>query len=248
VVILGYLAIAFKIWMFIDALRRRVSPLWYLVLAFPAGDFIYFFAVKARDYNVRPGPPPGQDPKPDLGELERAVELSPSFHNRARLAWALLDAEQYARAQEVFDSCLVSHAGDREALFGRGICLLEQERHAEAVEALAEIVDRSLSYHDYGAALALVEALFCDGRPEEGLELLEAVVRNSLRLEHMLTLARYQLRDDRPDGARRSLERAIADFESQPDYVRRRQGAIATEARRMLRGLDAAEGGDEPKA
>ena len=57
-VILGYLALAFKIWMVFDALRRKVHLLWFFVLMVPFGDWVYFFAVKVRDFNVRPATAP----------------------------------------------------------------------------------------------------------------------------------------------------------------------------------------------
>ena len=37
--------------------------------------------------------------------------------------------------------------------------------------------------------------------------------------------------------ARDTLQSALAEFESQPEFERRREGAVATEARRLLRTL-----------
>jgi len=49
--VLYYIAVAFNVWMIVDAIRRRAELYWFIVLILPFGSLIYFFAVKARDYN-----------------------------------------------------------------------------------------------------------------------------------------------------------------------------------------------------
>ncbi|MGD8859849.1 MAG: tetratricopeptide repeat protein [Myxococcales bacterium] len=247
--ILGYLAIAFKAWMVVDALRRRAPLLWYPVLMLPFGDWIYFFAVKLPDLGVRrsapaaaPAPPPSIRPQEpprqrELARLEHAAEESPSFHNRVELAWALLDEHQPQRAQTYFELGLRSHPDDKEALYGLGLCKLDQDDAAGAIETLGPLVERGLAYEDYEAAIALAEALFRDEQPDTAVALLQDVTRSSHRLAHLVTLARYQMRGQRHDDARATLSRALEDFEGQPDFLRRRNGAVATEARQLLRAL-----------
>ena len=238
-----YLAAAFKLWMLVDAMRRRVHVLWYVVLMVPFGDIVYFFAVKLRDFNVRESPQPGPAPNPPnpqmaLAELERETELSPSFHNRTRLGWALLDHEQPERAAQCFELALRTHARDREALHGLGLSRFAAGDSAGAIEVLQRLVERSFAYEDYGAALTLAEALFGADRAAEAFELLGEVVRDSHRIEHRLLLARYQLRAARKTDACDTLRGALREFEAQPDFERRRNGAVATEARRLLRTLE----------
>jgi hypothetical protein len=243
VAILGYLALAFKAWMMVDALRRRAPLLWFPVLMLPFGDWVYFFTVKLPDYRVAPGaaaPPVIQAPDPRPSKvtlLERAAEESPSFHNRVELAWALLDEKQPQRAQGYFEAGLRTHPDDSEATYGLGLCKLAQDDAAGAIETLGPLVERSFAYEDYEGALALAEALSRDEQPDVALSLLHDVVRASHRLEHLVTLARYQLRSERRDDARATLGRALQDFEAQPDFLRRRNGAVATEARQLLRAL-----------
>ena len=50
--ILLYLNLAFKIWMLIDAGRRRIDSYWYFIIVMPFGAIIYFFSVKIHDYNL----------------------------------------------------------------------------------------------------------------------------------------------------------------------------------------------------
>jgi hypothetical protein len=238
VVILGYLAIAFKIWMIIDALRRRVGLVWFAVVMVPFGEWLYFIAVKLRDFNVRPAPPPEQSAALDLERLRAEAEESPSFHNRTRLAWALLGQGEAEEARALFERALSSHPADSEGLYGLGLCQLELGDHAAAADILSGLVEHSMGYEDYHAALALCEALFALGRRDEAFGLLRGVIRSSHRIEHQVALAKYELRAEQPDQAQNTLRKALDEFEGLPDYLRRRNGAFATEARRLLRGLD----------
>lgn len=239
---LGYLLVAFKVWMLLDAIRRRVDVLWYLVVLAPLGDVIYFVAVKLRDFQAREAPPPAASAtvarERTLLTLERAVNETPSFLNRVRLAWALLEGGNAQRAQGLFALALGTHPKDKEARFGLGLSQLESGDHQAAVTTLTPLAERALDYEHYTAALALAEALYRSGEKQATLELLNDVSSDSKRLEHRLVLARYQLRGDHKAEARDTLQQALGEFEEQPERIRMRNGAAATEARRLLRTLE----------
>jgi len=240
VVLLGYIALAFKLWMLYDALRRGVHALWYLVVMLPAGDFVYFFAVKLRDFNVRPAPPAPEQSAiklPTIEQLEAIAAQSPSFHNRVQLGWALYEARQPSRARECFELALRSHPRDSDARYGLGLCLLEQGKLHEAADALTPLVERSFAHDDYRAAEALAEALHRTEQNAEACALLEAVAKATRRIEHRIAHAKLLIRCDEREQAVRVLGAALSDFEAEPEHVRRRQGASATEARRLLRTL-----------
>jgi tetratricopeptide (TPR) repeat protein len=236
-VVVSYLVFGFKLWMILDASRRRVHALWYLVVLLPLGDLVYFFAVKLRDFNVHPGPPPEVRPS-ELSLLEREAEASPSFHNRVRLGWALLDFDKAERAQGYFEEARKTHPNDPEAMFGVGLAQLARGNNQAAAATLSQLVERSPAYEHYEAALALAEALFRAGEHDESLSVLSRVIAGSGELKHRLLLARYQLRASEREQAQVTLRRAIDAFEAQPDFVRQRNGALATEARRLLRTLE----------
>lgn len=240
VALLGYLALGFKLWMVVDAMRRRVTLLWWFILMLPFGDWIYFFGVKLRDFNVRPGELPRTDPdtEPTLEDLRRTEAESPSFHHRYRLACALAAAGLHAEASGYFEKCLRTHPQDGDARYGLGLARLDAGDRAGGIEALSTLVERSMGYDDYRAATRLAEALFEDGRRDEAFALFDEIARQGRKLEHQVALARYQMRADLRADARTTLERALASFEAQPDDVRPRSGAVATEARRLLRTLD----------
>jgi hypothetical protein len=241
VVLLAYLALAFKTWMLVDALRRGVSALWYLVVVLPAGDVVYFFAVKLRDVElVRPhvpAMPEDLDLGPTLDQLEDAAAESPSFHNRAALAWALYEHAESARARELFELCLKSHAKDRDAAYGLGLCLIELGDFDGAIAVLGRLVERSFAYDDYAVAEALAEALLRGGHADEACALHEDIATATHRMEHRVAQAKALIRCKQREHARDVLVHAISAFEAQDDDDRRREGADATEARRLLRTL-----------
>ncbi len=240
-----YLWIAFKVWMIVDAMRRGVHPLWYLVLLVPPGSFIYFFMVKLGDFNVRNAANPdgaassGEPRADELDVLRATVETSASFDNRVTLAWALVDADQPKEAAEHFELALRSHRADKDARFGLGLAKAAQGELDHAAEHLSAVIDSSFAYRDYAVATELVEVLYQLERTDDSLSLLEAVWRHSRRIAHQLGLAKYQQRAQRTDAARATLRTLLSEFEAMPDYLRRRYGALATEARRLLRVLDA---------
>ena len=228
---------AFKLWMLLDAARRRVHSVWYLIVMLPLGAVVYFFAVKLRDFNVRPVVLP-EPVATGLEALERDVQASPSFQNRVRLAWALFESERAARAQGYFEQALGTHPNDKEARYGVGLCQLERGRNEDAIATLTPLVERSLAYESYQAALALAEALSRAGDTAKLSDLLASVIRDSGELAHRLLLARYQLRARDRAQAQVTLRNALDAFEAQPEFVRQRNGAVATEARRLLRTLE----------
>lgn len=240
-IVLGYAMLAFKLWMVLDALRRHVHGLWYVVLLVPFGEVVYFFAVKLRDFGARPQPEQAtsdQPTPPTLQELEQAVADSPSFHNRQRLAWALLDAGQPAKAIERFEQALSTHPKDKHAQLGLAYALLDAGQPEQAASVLTALMERSFGYADYSAANALLEALERSGQDARAVELSELMARDSRRLRHQLLVARQYARVQRRGDAIELLRTALRDFESQPELDRRRDGAAATEARRLLHLLE----------
>lgn len=241
-VFVGLLLSAFKIWMVLDAIRRRVDRFWFLIVLVPFGDIVYFFAVKMRDFEARAAAEAPTAPaiarERELQELERAAAETPSFFNRVQLAWVLLEGGKHLRAQQLFAAALASHRTDKEARFGLGLAQLEGGEPQAAVETLSPLVERALDYEHYTGALALAEALYRSGERHKTLELLDMVSGDSQRLEHRLMLARYQLRGDHKVEARETLQQALGEFDVQPERIRMRNGAAATEARRLLRTLE----------
>jgi hypothetical protein len=110
-------------------------------------------------------------------------------------------------------------------------------------------VERSFGYAEYSAAGALLEALERSGQDVRAVELSELIARDSRKLRHQLLVARQYARVQRRGDAIQLLRTALRDFEAQPELDRRRDGAAATEARRLLHLLESnAPGVAAPRA
>ena len=203
------------------------------------GALLVLALLRRREQAEPPEPsPPAAPPGPSLEQLAADVEGSPSFHNRVRMGWALLQAAQPERAVGYFEQALATHRGDKHALYGLGISQLERGAASDAARTLAGLVERSFAYEDYEAALALAEAHARCERNELAAELLAQVAEESGRLEHRLALARLHIRLAQNTEAQDVLRSALRQFDGQPALTRQRNGAAATEARRLLRTLE----------
>ena len=236
--LLGFVAIAFNVWMLIDAYRRRAETYWlWIIMGVPGGSIAYFFLVKIRDRNVQAlgrrvlatieRPPP-----PEV--LRQRWEDSPSFANRLALAQGLADAGAYAESLTHFEALLETRPADADALYGRGVCQLELGNAAAATLTFEKLIELAPSYREYAAWAELADALERQGRRTEALEQLRALVRHAPHLPHQILLAQQLLRLGSKPEAVALLERALREHAAAPRYVRRENRVFARQAKRLL--------------
>ena len=233
---LYYAASAFTIWMIIDAIRRRAEYYWYLIILFvPFGSLIYFALVKVKDWDLGRRLP-GAGTK-DVSRLHRKLQETPSVANKLELADALEGAERFQEAEPLFREVLEQDPGNLQSLHGLARCAMSDGRFDEAVEYLEKLLGEDNAYRDYGAALDYAEALWRNGQRDDTIEVLEGLVAISTRVNHHVALAHYLQEDGRTARAREVLERGLANWETSPDFVQRRDEKWARRARKMLAQL-----------
>jgi hypothetical protein len=238
-----YLTLAFNIWMLVDAGRRRAEFYWYIVILFvPFGALIYFAMIKLPELRGRTPalsalPAAAAPPGRSLIELERLAEETPSVLNKLALADGLLAEARYPEAIERYRELLDRDGENREALHGLARALLATQKPAEAAEELDRLMSIDKTFRDYSAALDYAEALWQCDRRDDAIGLLEGLVGVNSRINHRLALAHYLAESGNTVGARNELERALRDYATSPDYVRRRDGRWFERARQMLAGL-----------
>ena len=229
---------AFVVWMVIDAVRREADSKWFwIIVLVPGGALIYFVSVKLRDPGMRmmsrrlleqlKSPPSVQ-------ELERRFERTPSIENRVLLGQALFDAGRVADAQNHFEEVLEARPDEKDALYGFGVCRLEQGDATGAVAPLMKLIEIHRGYRDYAAWAELAEAHFKSGERELCHELLADLVKNAPRLAHHVLRAQYLFQDGRKREAEELLRAALDDERDQPKHVRRQNRPWMRRARRML--------------
>lgn len=239
--LLAPIFLAFKVWMFIDAIRRKAETHWFwIIMVVPLGDVAYFFAVKIRDPSMRRMAErmlEGFKRPPPIEELEERFRVTPSMQNRVMLAQGLFDEGRFAESLAHFEQILEREADSKEGLYGLGSCRLELGDAAGAVEPLSRLLDMHRGYRDYAAWPALVEALWRNDQRDQCLALLVDLVRAAPRLRHQLLRARYLARARRRTEAEEVLHAALRDHERAPRYQRREERPWAKSARALLEEL-----------
>ncbi|HEY4158240.1 MAG TPA: tetratricopeptide repeat protein, partial [Polyangiaceae bacterium] len=220
--------IGFRLWMLVDAIRRRPPFYWYLIIFFvPFGDFIYFAMVKLPGGNAASAPRSASIAEvpvlgPSLSELEARAKETPSELNKLAFADALAAEQRPDQAVERYRDILRQASDSKEALHGLSRSLLALSRPFEAVEELAHLMELDPAFRDYSAALDYAEALWQAGQHEDAIGLLTGLVGVSKRINHRMALAHYLKEQGDSATARNELDQALRDFATQPDFVQRR--------------------------
>jgi hypothetical protein len=138
--VLPLLIVAFKIWMAIDAGRKRQEYYWYMIIFFvPFGALIYFFVHKLNDLHWHKLGTIFRAP-PTVDALRFRYGESPSIANRLVLARALAEAGRHVEAIVEFEGILASRPDEADALWGLGMSRAALGELAEASAALSTLV------------------------------------------------------------------------------------------------------------
>jgi hypothetical protein len=240
-----YLTIAFSLWMLIDALRRGAPIYWVLILIvfFPVGAFVYFFAVKFKDYKpLLQKLSAGTKARPSLSvdELMARYENSPTQANQLALATAFYDKERFEQAATLFQDVLERQPAEPEALWGLARVRRSQGSHAEGLRLYERLIEKSPRHGEFAAALEYAEALWDAGHAKRCLEILEDIADESKRLNHRLAYAHYLVESGDKAKARNVLKRALHDHEANPGWLKQKERQWASAASDLLRKLDSA--------
>lgn len=230
-----YVAIAFTLWMVVDALRRKAELYWLaiIVLFAPLGGVVYFAVVKLRDWNpqaVLARLPAG----PNVDSLKKQLDETPSVSNKLTLADALELRDECNQALPLYEDVLRGDPDNKQALHGVARCEMGLGRFDAAVQHLDRLLRLDNGYRDYSAALDYAEALWQNGQRGDAIEVLEGLVGVSTRINHHVGLAHYLIRGGEHLRARAVLEKGLDAYESAPDFVKRRDHKWAQRAKQML--------------
>lgn len=226
------------LWMLIDSYRRGAEGYWFWIILWlqPLGAWVYFFAVKIRDF--RGGLSwPVLERRPSLSELRYRVEQTPTLASHLALAERLREAGQCAEAVPHFEAALAREPDHCQVLFGLASCFISQGEPGRAVPLLEKLIARDRVWSDYEAWRLLVAARQEMGDATGALETCRELARLSPTLRHRCLLAEHLADQGQAEEARGILERALDDHRFTPAPLRRRSHRWAAQARRLLREL-----------
>ena len=237
--LIAYLVIgAFQVWMLVDAIRRRSSFIWkLLIFLIPLAAIIYFFVFKLPELTGR-RPAASRASGPTLEELSELARQTPSELNKLTYADRLAELSRFPEAIGRYRDVLRLNRDSKEALHGLARALLNLGRPREAVEELATLMELEPEFRDYTAALDYAEALWQSGQQEDTIGLLTGLVSVTKRINHRLALAHYSKERGDSITARNELDLALSEFASLPESQRKREQRWADRARKQLAELN----------
>jgi hypothetical protein len=227
----------------IHAVRERRELYWLFVLfAFPLlGSIVYFVAVflphsrlEHSAHRAGRALQNSLDPGRGVRDAQRALELTPTAHNQMRLANALLDAGQPARAVEHYDTCLQGpFARDAELRLGAARARLANGQAAATVALLETLAAEQPGFRPEQVGLLLGQAYAAVGRHDEAASRFAHAAQRFGSLEARAELAIWALRNGKPALAAPELEEIERTRKHMPEHARRLNSEL-------FRRLDAA--------
>jgi hypothetical protein len=220
----------------VHAVREGRGLYWLFVLfMFPLmGSIVYFLAVflpssRLQHSAHRAGRAlqSSLDPGREVRDAQRAFELTPTAHNQMRLANALLDAGQPARAVEHYDACLQGpFARDAELRLGAARARLANRQAAGAIALLEALTFDQPGFRPEQAGLLLGHAYAAAGRQiDAGSQFTHAAQRFG-SLEARAELAIWALANGKPALAEPELQEIERTRKHMPSHARRLNGEL----------------------
>jgi hypothetical protein len=229
---------ALTVWMLVDAYRRPADGFWLLVIFLfqPLGPWVYFFAVKARDFR---GPRGWSLPArgPSLAELRYRAGNVPTLANHLALAQRLIQRQEYDEAVGHLEAGLKIEPDHGQLLYSLALCHARRGQPEGAVPLLQRLLDRDPRWSNYVAWHLLIEARTeLEDYPGAVADCRE-LVRLAPTLEHQCLLAEHLLDGRQDREAREVLDRSLQDHTFAPGPIRWRNRRWARRARRLLRSI-----------
>lgn len=237
---LGWLFMAFNLWMLVDAFRRE-EWLWVaFIILFPLlNGILYFFMV----YRGSPSLPtrgfalPGQQDRARIAELEKQIQLLDKAHHHLELADLYFQQGKFQLAEASYRKSLEREPQDPDARAHYGQCLLRLNRPAEA-KPLLEAVCAENPKHDYGHSLmALAETRMALGDAAGAIAVWEQVVSEHTHARARVQLAELLAARGQPDRARQLADEVLAEDKIAPAYQRQQEQPWVVRARKLAKQL-----------
>jgi hypothetical protein len=208
------LSLIFSIGLCIPVVRTHQDSFWlWIILMFqPLGGIVYIAAIivwpmfsgrTAR--KLSKASREALDPHRTYREAKDAVELSPSVHNRMKLAAAATELGRHAEAEAIYrEAAQGVHAEDPALQLGRAKALLELRRPAEALELL-DAIERA-GETTGPAILAFGRAYQALGRNEEAERAYRQAMDRTAGMESIARNAAFLRATGRTAEAREMIE------------------------------------------
>lgn len=236
----AWIALAFQIWMLIDAIRRQEWFWVVFIILFPLFNAVlYYFLV------YRTGPAlatarfelPGAVDRRRIKELQAQIHHLDKAHHHSQLGDIYFQQGKFSEAEKWYRNALDRDPDDADTRAHLGQCLLRLERPKEALP-LIEGVCQENPKHDYGYSLmALAETYAAVGDKANAAQTWQRVAENYSYARARVELAELHLANGDSARAKARLQEAVADDMHAPAFERRHERFWIKRAKKLLAQL-----------
>ena len=233
------LLVAFQIWMFIDAIRRREWLWTVFIFIFPLLNAVlyYFFVYRASAPAMRGFELPGAHDRRRIRELQAQIHHLDKAHHHSQLGDIYFQQGKLDKAEACYRAALERELQDIDTRAHLGQCLLREKRAAEARPLLEGVVEQNPK-HDYGyTMMALAETLTALGERDSALQMWQQVTAAHSYARAKVQLAELYLAKNQPELAHTELKDVVTDDIHAPAFQRKRDRVWVQRAKSLMRKL-----------
>ena len=235
------IGLVFMVWMCIDCIQRREHFIWIVIMVvlFPVGAVIYYFAVKNKGQkrgHLFPLPS-----RPKVVESEETMHLKELIkqHHKAyhyeKLGDVYLDQKQYDLAIPQFQEAIKKDPEMNEARYGLGKSLHGAGKYTEAVEVLEELIKIDRKY-DYGNAIfGLAECYRLAGMEQKAMDTYRDVIKSFAFFKAYYHYGRLLDKVGQKQDAIDQMKSLIGSSQDLPEYKLEKERYWIEEAYKFLR-------------
>lgn len=235
----AWLALAFQIWMLVDAARRKEWAWFFLILVFTAFAALwYFFQVYREAPSATRGfELPGAHDRHRIKQLQAQIYHLDKPHHHLQLGDIYFHRGKLALAEASYRAAQERDPEDPDIRSHLGQCLLRQNKPAEA-RPLLEGVCRQDPKHEYGHSLmALAETLTALGEADAAIAVWRRVLENHAYARARVQLAELCAARQQWEPARIEIREVLADDAHAPAFQRRRDRVWLRRAKKLARKI-----------
>lgn len=239
----------FTAWMCLDCINRKEHFIWIIIMIvlFPVGGFVYFFAVKNRLGGPSPssasplpiklfksGPPREIETEETLQLKEMISKFHKAFHYE-KLGQIYLEQKKYESAISQFEAAVKKDPELNEARYGQAKALHAMGEHIEAAKVLEELIQIDKKY-DYGNAIfGLAECYRLSGQDDRALKAYEAVINSFHFFKAYYHYAHLLDKKGKKQEAIDTMKSIIGSSKDLPEYKLEKERHWINEAYKFLR-------------
>jgi hypothetical protein len=233
-------ALAFQLWMLIDAIRREEWVWVIFIVLFPLINAILYYMLVYRNAAAISGARfelPGSIDRRRIKELEAQIHHLDKAHHHSELGDIYYQQGKFEKAEQCYRNALERDTQDVDTRAHMGQTLLRLARPRDGLPLLEGVCVENPK-HDYGYSLmALAETYTALGQKDKALCTWQRVLENHSYARARVELAELYMESGQIKLAQANLHEAVADDAHAPAFERRHERFWIKRAKKLLKRI-----------